>query len=435
MNRRAFLSTSLAGQAILGAKPNPPAVKSGSGGKLGSYSLDKIRDQYRYDLFQDFLPFMEKHVIDHEYGGFMCNTDRDGTKITKEKTAWYEGRGIWVYSFLYNNLAKEREYLEVSRKSLEFVLKHMPSGDSTWPKRFTREGEAIGGPDPEIWGDLYIAEGLAEYSRATGDPKYWDMAKDIMLKCVRIYDRPDYYAPSYTPPKGPLFPGARIQGVWMVLVSICTKMLETKKDPDVERIAARCVDAVMNYHFNPEFQLNNELLNHDLSRPTNEYAQLVYTGDAIEALWMLLYEAARLKDKKLFHTFADRFRRHVEVALDRIYGGVFHELRNVDQNIWAVDKVLYPQEGVLIGSLFVVEHTGAQWAKNMFAEQFGYVQAKYPLKRYSLPLWTVSSDRRVTFQRHSNRIEHFHHPRHLMLNLLCVERMIERKGRISGLFA
>ena len=43
---------------------------------------------------------MEKYVIDHVYGGFMCNTDRDGTNITQDKNTWYEGRGIWVYSFL-----------------------------------------------------------------------------------------------------------------------------------------------------------------------------------------------------------------------------------------------------------------------------------------------------------------------------------------------
>jgi len=29
----------------------------------------------------------------------------------------------------------------------------------------------------------------------------------------------------------------------------------------------------------------------------------------------------------------------------------------------------------------------------------------------------------------------FHHPRHIMLNLLSVERMIERKGKISDIFA
>ena len=407
-----------------------------------SFSLalpfDKLRSQYHHDLFDDFLPFMERHVIDHEYGGFMCDTDRDGTNLDKGKTAWYEGRGIWVYSFLYNHLAKEKKYLEVAQKSVALILKTKPRGDGLWPKTLTREGASASPPDPSIYGDLFIAEGLAEYSKASGDRSYWDLAKQIVLKCVRIYDRPDYLpeiGETYLGPGARPFPGARIQGVWMVLVRIATQMLETRQDAEIEALASRCADAVRNRHFNPEFRLNNELMNHDLSRPSNEYAQLVYTGHAIETLWMLMAEAVRRKDAKLFGAFAERFRRHFEVAWDDVYGGVFRNLQNVDKNIWSVDKVLWAQEEVLIGSLLALEHTGAPWAGEMFNRMYSYVQAKYPLKQYGFPLWIIGADRKVTFERHSNRVENFHHPRHLMLNLLALERIIARGGKTSGLFA
>jgi len=99
-----------------------------------------------------------------------------------------------------------------------------------------------------------------------------------------------------------------------------------------------------------------------------------------------------------------------------------------------VDKVLWAQEEVLIGSLFVAEHTGAAWAGDMFRKMFEYVQAKYPLKQYGFPLWITSADRKVTFEKHAARVENFHHPRHLMLNLLSLERMIARGGTVSGVF-
>ena len=41
----------------------------------------------------------------------------------------------------------------------------------------------------------------------------------------------------------------------------------------------------------PRFNLLNELINHDLSRPKNEYEQLDYAGHAIETLWRVMYEA------------------------------------------------------------------------------------------------------------------------------------------------
>ena len=58
----------------------------------------------------DFLPFMDRFVIDHRYGGFMCITDYDGSRASDTKDCWFEGRGIWVYAFLYNHLAREQRF-------------------------------------------------------------------------------------------------------------------------------------------------------------------------------------------------------------------------------------------------------------------------------------------------------------------------------------
>jgi mannose/cellobiose epimerase-like protein (N-acyl-D-glucosamine 2-epimerase family) len=210
-----------------------------------------------------------------------------------------------------------------------------------------------------------------------------------------------------------------------------------RPDPELEAVARRAVDAVVNHHYNPEFGLINELLNHDLSRPDNEYAQVVYTGHCVENLWMLMFEAARLRDRRLFDKLAGWLKRHVEVAWDDVYGGVFRNLRHVDNNTWLTDKVLWAQEEVLIGSLFVVEHAGERWAEEMFTRTYEYVLDKYPLDRYGSPLWMYASDRKVSFEAFSRmpkRVEHFHHPRHLMLNLLALERMIKRGGGASRLF-
>jgi N-acylglucosamine 2-epimerase len=447
MDRRKFINDSLAAATLasmpsvtLGQIRHGRANKQDSSRSLAGMSLGELRDQYCRLLFNNFLPFMDKYVIDHEYGGFMCNTDYDGRRENEKKYSWFEGRGSWVYAFLYNNLAKEQKFLDVAHRSIEFTLKLKPHGDDLWPKELTREGRPLTFADGEIYGDLFIAEGLAEYSKATGQKEYWDMAKQLVLKCVRLYDRPNYrpvIGQTYLGPNARPFPGARIQGVWMVLIRVATQMLEMRSDAELESVAARCVDAVMNYHYNPEFGLINELLNHDLSRPDNEYSQLVYTGHCIENLWMLMFEAARLRDGQLFEKLAGRFRRHVEAAWDQVYGGVFRNLQHVNNNTWLTDKVLWAQEEVLIGSLFIVEHTGAAWAREMFTRTYGYVLDKYPLKRHGSPLWLYASDRKARFEAFAKmpkRVENYHHPRHLMLNLLCLERMIKRGGKASDLF-
>ena len=91
MKRRNFLETVVGSAAlatgIKGGAASGTEMKSVKA-RIGDHSLESLLYQYRSDLFDDFLPFMEKYVIDHEFGGFMCTTDRDGTNINTHKRTW-----------------------------------------------------------------------------------------------------------------------------------------------------------------------------------------------------------------------------------------------------------------------------------------------------------------------------------------------------------
>ncbi|MHB9029774.1 MAG: AGE family epimerase/isomerase [Candidatus Latescibacterota bacterium] len=442
MNRRPFLKTSAGTALALAASPrvnaqskrNAPAVDSD--GLLAGLTLQELRDRYRSFLYDEFLPFMDKYVIDAELGGFMCGVDRDGRRLHTDKDSWFTGRGIWTYSYLYNNVEKNEHFRETARKAVEFVLKTKPSGDVMWPRGMTRTGEAKAKPDDQVYGDMFIAQGLAEFAKASGDAQYRAIAKEIMRKCIRVYDRPDYQpgiGRTYLGADAPEFPGARIVGVWMVLILFATQVLEQERDPEITAVADRCIDALVNYHYNPEFGLMNELINHDLSRPANDYAQLSYTSHAWETLWMVMAEAMRRKDKKLFDLAAERFRRHIECSWDDVYGGAFSGCRNVNENTWILNKAMWPQEETLIGTMMVMEHTGAAWARELYSKTFAYVTEKFHLKRHGYAMFSRSADRKGVYDiHHYNSVDLFHNPRHLMMNLMALERMIKRSGKISG---
>ena len=206
-------------------------------------------------------------------------------------------------------------------------------------------------------------------------------------------------------------------------------MLRTRADAELERINDRAVDAIMNRHYNPRFQLLNELVNHDFSRPRNEYEPFVYAGHAIETLWMVMDEALRRKDRRLFERAAAMFQRHCEVARDRVYGGLFRNLRNVDTNDWTLDKTLFPHQEALIGSLMMIEQTGDAWAREFYASIDEYSRSHFPMKKLGSPLWQVAGNRQVDLTPDMTRAENYHHPRFLMLNLLATERLIQHQGR------
>jgi mannose/cellobiose epimerase-like protein (N-acyl-D-glucosamine 2-epimerase family) len=388
---------------------------------IGEMTLEELRDQYHSELFGRFLPNMDRLVVDHQYGGFMCSLDlRRSEQLSSAKSAWGEGRGIWVYSFLYNNLDKNPHYLEIAQKSKDFILKHKPTGGNFWTASYTREGSPLSGPG-DIFGNLYIAEGLAEFSKAAGDKRYLALAREINLEALRRYDQPDYRYPSEKKIRGP-----RLLNHWMVLLRNATQLLEYEPDPEIEALARRCIEAIMHDHLNPDFNLLNQTLTHDF-RPITEpgYRQSASIGIGIQTLWMVFFEAIRKNDVGLFQKAQELFKRHVEVARDRVYGGYFNVLDQVDNFIFGLNKVQSVHVEVLNGSLALIEHLGDPWANQSFAATYAYMQHKFVHPELA---FAIESGNRQLTRYPTNRMGNYHYPRHLMMSLVALNRMIASKA-------
>ena len=442
-SRRSFLKyNSITGLAVLTAgsalgfiekeKALIPVDTSKKINQIAGYPVHQLREKYREELFHRFLPNMDKYAIDHEYGGVMCSLDvRTGELANTKKTSWFVGRGMWVYSFLYNNFEKKARYLEIARKSKDLVLKLMPSDNSFWPGSFSNDGKAISGPG-DIYGSLFVAEGLFEYAKASNEKHYRELAKKIIFSCVERYDSPDYnFNIGGYLPNAPLIEAPRILGHWMIFLSLSTQMLKHEPDEELEKLAARSVDAIMNYHVNPIYGLTNEVINHDMSRPDNAFGHASVIGHGLETITFVMFEAARKKDKMLFEKARQIYKRHVDVAADDVFGGYFHSIHNIDNYIWDVRKSLWNQQEVLNGSLFLIEHTNDDWGHQHFERTNIYIYDKFYKKENKF--WYSGGDRKMENPA-VNLLEHYHHARQLMLGILSMDRIIKRGGKTSGLF-
>jgi mannose/cellobiose epimerase-like protein (N-acyl-D-glucosamine 2-epimerase family) len=146
----------------------------------------------------------------------------------------------------------------------------------------------------------------------------------------------------------------------------------------------------------------------------------VYTGHAIETLWMLMDEALRRNDKPLLKRAVELFKRHLEVSWDDVYGGYFRCLTDVYENKWVLDKAGWLQEEAMIGLLTVIKHTDAKWAYPWFEKTLHYIENSVSLQKYGSALWNPWAQRQGGFNGDIKRIENYHHPRHLMLNILLM---------------
>ena len=116
---------------------------------------------------------------------------------------------------------------------------------------------------------------------------------------------------------------------------------------------------------------------------------------------------------------------------DFVYGGLFLSIEDVSKHRFDLRKALWLQEEALIGTLLVLERRGAGWAREWFSRIYAYALDKFPLAPHGYPLWILYADRQVSFEPHTNRVGNYHHPRHLMLNLLCLNRMIEASRSVK----
>ncbi len=75
------------------------------------HSLQEISERYRKALLEDVIPFWIDHSTDPEYGGYFTSLDRQGEVYDTDKFVWLQGREIWMFSHLYNNVEKRQELL------------------------------------------------------------------------------------------------------------------------------------------------------------------------------------------------------------------------------------------------------------------------------------------------------------------------------------
>jgi N-acylglucosamine 2-epimerase len=436
MKRRTFAGSAGAGllaacQEKKPAAPGPAASQVRLAGMLPA----ELQTRYRNDLFNVMLPFWDRFGVDHEFGGVMHGLDYDGTPAHSDKLLWFQGRAIWVYSYLYNNFGKDPRHLQIAAKTREFVLRHAPQPDGWWAESLARDGRVLRGFQGDLYGMYFVAEGLQEYAWAAGHEESHQKALELLKKLHLHVESPGVMIPG-TPAAG-----VRPQGLWMVNLNIATQILRRWKDPGVEALAQQAVDAVISRHYNPDIGLNNENLNFDFTRPAGEESKSLL-GHSIETLWMVMDEALRKGDVTLWNLCAERIRRHIEVGWDWVYGGLSQWV-NVDRGdyTWPVEqpvgtdlefrfrgeyhymKTLWSLNEIMVACLNIFERTGAEWAARFFGMAQAVVDERFSRKKHGQPGCMLFAGRRMIQQPHVSRQDNYHPPRQLMLNLLALDRM------------
>ncbi len=443
-NRRSFLTAASAAAAATlagsgGCSPTSPDGPTTSPKvRLAGMTLPELKRHYEEELFDSLLPFWEEHGIDNEYGGIITGLDYDGAQVDSNKLLSHQGRGLWVYSHLYNRFGQQPRYLEIVGRVKEFLFQHARQPDGWWAELLSREGEVVRPYQGYIYGQYFLAEGLQEYAHAAGDDEARDVALDLLKRLYAEVEKPDFRDPGCEKER------QRSQGIWMVNLQTATQILNHWDDPEVARIAGHSFEALFDKHFNPEICLYTEVLNQDFTRPAEERYRCML-GGALQCLWIAMEEAQRRRDDAILDTCVERIGRHFDIGWDHVYGGLA-EWVNVGQGCYQWPELLagygvrMPMTGeyhymksewalneVLVATLKAYEHSRAWWAADAFGLAQKTSDEKFSLRSQGYSTYISYADRKITFQPGATRQDNYHPEPRLMMNLLTIQRLMEQE--------
>jgi mannose/cellobiose epimerase-like protein (N-acyl-D-glucosamine 2-epimerase family) len=393
--------------------------------EINGVSLEAIRDRFSDDLHNRIMPLIYDVCYDKQHGGFTCEVNFDGSLATSEKNMWYQTRGLWLLCYYYNHFNKDPKYLEAARKTRDFLVRFGRDEDGYWYFRLTRAGKPVRPSSDSIHSDIFALYGFTEHYRATKDESSLAIADETVHKIMkRILDPSFQYMPDNEP-------GTSILGVWLHLLGGLTQLAMLTDDKAIESLARFCRRRITQYHVREDLQYTFEWLQSDLQPfPEQEY-RFALNGHAIETAWILMIEALRIRDRRLFDIALKMTRWHLQMGWDDeggggLVGAVSPENRSMrgdgSKSSWRCDEAL-------VALILAVEFTHAQWAIQWYDKVRRYAYATFTDPSTGRWVWHAARDG-SRYKR--PRIENFHHPRSVMLNIESLNRMIGRKGQAAA---
>ena len=131
---------------------------------------------YRDELLENVVPFWLNKSQDPVNGGYFTCLDRKGDVFDTDKFIWLQGREVWLFSMIYNNIEKKQEWLDCALQGGEFLRKYGHDGNYNWYFSLTREGLPLIEPY-NIFSYTFATMAFGQLSKASGNSEYAEISR------------------------------------------------------------------------------------------------------------------------------------------------------------------------------------------------------------------------------------------------------------------
>lgn len=345
-----------------------------------SKDFSLLAQQYKNELFENVIPFWEKHSIDKECGGFYTCLDRSGNVFDTDKFIWLQGRQVWLFSALCNNMEKNEKWLEIAEHGARFLDKYGHDKDGNWYFSLNREGKPLVAPY-NIFSDCFATMAFGQLAKATGNEYYSGIAVNTFRKILARADNPKGIFN-----KG--FPGTRPLKSFSLPMILCNLSLEIEhllEKNFVDETIDRCIHEVMEVFHDSNSGLIRENVSPDGSFSDSFEGRLLNPGHGIEAMWFIMDLAVRNKNKALLEKAVRITLDILNYSWDEEFGGIFYFMdimgKPVQQLEWD-QKLWWVHIETLISLIKGYYHTGNPDCLKWFEKVHDYTWSHFPDPQY-----------------------------------------------------
>lgn len=359
---------------------------------MTNVDFKQISSRYKRELLENCLPFWLEHSQDKEYGGYFSCLNRDGSVYDTDKFIWLQGREVWMFAMLYNNIEKNRQWLDCAIQGAEFLKKY--GHDENWDFYFSldRKGSPLVQPY-NIFSNTFACMAFAQLAKATGNDEYALIARRIF---GRILER-------RSNPKGQwckAYPGTRPMKDFALPMIICNMALEIEdilEDKSVlEQTIDTCLHEVFDVFYQPELGCMLENVSSVDGAPVDCFeGREINPGHDLEALWFMMNLGVRRGDKALIEKCVEIALRVIERGWDKEFGGIYYFLdaKGVPQQKLEWDqKLWWVHIESAIAMLKGYQLTGNEKCLEWFLKLDAYLWDNFKDKEY--PEWFGYLNRR-----------------------------------------
>jgi N-acylglucosamine 2-epimerase len=281
--------------------------------------LERYAARYRDELVERVIPFWMRHSLDREEGGYFTCLDRDGSVYDTRKYLWLQGRQVWMFSRLYNELEARTDYLDVAALGLRFIRAHARDPQGRLYFSLTRDGRPVFF-QRKPYAAVFYMMGLLEYGRATGDRACLDEAEEVFWRIVEWIARPELLDRPALAGQPPVSSLANV----MVLASMAIELWRVRPDPRYLEVMRQAV-AGAGQHYDPNRRLFMEFAPPPGGQLTaGPEARFFNPGHSIEVGWFLLHLLEFVEAPDGRQMALDAIEGSLEFGWDPQYGGLFY---------------------------------------------------------------------------------------------------------------